>query len=219
MFRGPNRRQPNEPDSPAKSWEKVNPQYQTAKSSALPRKVGKENGDSLEEDRAVDDDSDDSLSRRQLLTHGLWVVAIVLWCYHAFQAARWFLGPGNAGTHSQAFDSGGWKTPNRAAISLLGTNRCNIERRWAHELSREEFEARYRFRRPVLLRFRFGCRDWIACERWTRQAMVERYGHRTVGAGRSETIVQTGGHGSEKSSFKHFVFEAMEERNKKGEPL
>jgi len=96
---------------------------------------------------------------------------------------------------------GGWlpdPSPTVGGLDPPGGGACGIDTVHAlHFSSPEDFEARYRGRRPVVIE---GLLDgWPARASWTREALKRRFGGRTVSAGDGANIVMSGGragHGS-----------------------
>lgn len=124
-----------------------------------------------------------------------------------------------AAGESVAKTRGGWRLPTAETAKSIGSERCNIERRWSNTLSADEFERDYRYRRPVMLRFKKGAEAWTKPVQWTRTSLLRDYGHSEVASGRSETIVRAGGKGDIASSLTEFVSFLMEERDAKEEPM
>ena len=167
-------------------------------------------------DKALDSDNDErsgSISKLLIVVVAVGSASLSYYGYCLTHAEA-----KTAGRHQRA-DSGGWRLPDRDTIRKLGTDRCNIDRVWAHELTENEFVSRYQFRRPVLLRFSEGCHGWTACNKWRKPELQKQHGRLSVGSGRSLSIVRDGGKGYEYSSFAEYTDELMEDRDHVDEPM
>jgi hypothetical protein len=112
--------------------------------------------------------------------------------------------------HTQVIsDDGGWRKATAKEERLFNTSQCDIEKRFAEELTNDEFEKKYRFKKPVVLKFKNGAAGWTDPSRWTKENLVKEYGRWTVLSGTSENIVRSGGNGDQKSSFTEYLNDIM----------
>lgn len=116
-------------------------------------------------------------------------------------------------------NNGGWRKAGEIDEQLFNTSQCDVERRFADELTKDEFEKKYRFKKPVLLKFKKGAAGWTDPWRWTKDSLVKEYGKWTVLSGTSDNIVRSGGNGDRKSSFTKYLNEIMNNEELKKEPM
>lgn len=114
---------------------------------------------------------------------------------------------------------GGWRTASEGVLGLYDTAFCNIERRNADQLTAAEFERTYRFKKPVIVSFNNGARDWINPDEWTVESLKRAYGNKWVRSGNGREIVRHGGSGYVESSFVEYVDGLMGSSDDVGEPL
>ncbi|XP_070559807.1 uncharacterized protein [Ptychodera flava] len=114
---------------------------------------------------------------------------------------------------------GGWRQASRQTQIFLNSSVCNIDRRFSQELSPVEFERTYRHKRPVLVSFEHGSKDWTDPEQWTRQDLMQKYSAWEIASGKSDDIVRNGGSGNEISSFAEYVNKIMDNRDGTNEPM
>ena len=100
---------------------------------------------------------------------------------------------------------GGWKLGTAQDLELLDTPRCTIERKSAASLTSDEFEANYRYKRPILVTFPNGTAEWTRPDLFTRSSLSKRYGDWSISYGNSLEIVRQGGVGNVRSPFDDFV--------------
>lgn len=115
--------------------------------------------------------------------------------------------------------TGGWRSADDSIRHLYDTDYCNIERRNASDLTVAEFEKRYRYKQPVIVRFSNGARDWINPDEWTVESLKKAYGQKWVVSGNGREIVRHGGSGYVESSFTEYVDRLMSSNDDIGEPL
>lgn len=115
--------------------------------------------------------------------------------------------------------SGGWRQADAHVLSLYDTKLCNIDRKFADELSKEEFYSVYRFKKPVIVKFRNGAKDWTDVEKWTVNSLKKEYGMTSVLSGNSIGIVRNGGSGYVRSSFTEYIDRLMGSSDEIGDPL
>ncbi|XP_031570533.1 2-oxoglutarate and iron-dependent oxygenase JMJD4-like [Actinia tenebrosa] len=115
-------------------------------------------------------------------------------------------------------NNGGWGKAAMKDEQLFNTSQCDIERRFAEDLTKDDFEKNYRFRKPVLLKFKDGAAGWTDPWKWTKDNLVKEYGKWTVLSGTSDNIVRSGGNGDQKSSFTEYLNEIMNNEKLKKEP-
>ncbi|XP_066283407.1 uncharacterized protein [Branchiostoma lanceolatum] len=96
-------------------------------------------------------------------------------------------------------NDGGWRT-DEYDVMMYAIRRCDFDVRYADQMTSEEFESTYRNRKPMLLRFRGGARDWTDPDVWTRDGLVSRHGNRQVRTAYPWDIEENGelGYGSER---------------------
>ncbi|PAA54598.1 hypothetical protein BOX15_Mlig004490g1 [Macrostomum lignano] len=88
----------------------------------------------------------------------------------------------------------------------LSKSNCGIDRRWAKNLSLEEFRSTYRLKRPLLLQFERGAADWLVRDSaWSLDRLAGQFGSYDALAGRPVQIVQNGGRGQERVNFGRFL--------------
>lgn len=73
---------------------------------------------------------------------------------------------------SSSSSNGGWRLADEELARRWDSNLCNIERVSVEELSAERFEREYRFKRPVLVTFPHGAKDWTDPQRWTQPELI-----------------------------------------------
>ena len=100
---------------------------------------------------------------------------------------------------------GGWSLANQQTLYELGTTQCDIDRRWVDELSAEDFEENYRFKKPVIIQFKTGATAWTDPKKWTVGSLKRNYGDWSVFSGNSREIVRSGGSGEVETTLKEFI--------------
>jgi hypothetical protein len=86
---------------------------------------------------------------------------------------------------------GGWLRDVEEEV-LWDHARCDIERLDASKLTPRDFTKLYRGKRPVLLTGSV-LTHWPALHKWTRRAIMEQFGNRTIKVGIGSDIVNSGG--------------------------
>ena len=109
-------------------------------------------------------------------------------------------------------DNGGWRLADVITNRKYDTSICDIERKWSYELTSEEFEKFYRYKKPVIVQFSNGAKDWTVPAKWTVSSLKKEYGDWSVMSGNSREIVRRGGTGDLETSFSDFV-DGMMKRN------
>ncbi|XP_046558342.1 LOW QUALITY PROTEIN: F-box protein At5g06550-like [Haliotis rubra] len=90
---------------------------------------------------------------------------------------------------------------------------------YADEITEERFDKEYRLKKPVLLKFRNGAKDWTDPEKWTLKSLKSTYGQWMLYSGSSLEVVRRGGNGYLGSSFEEYVDGMMAEgQDDKKEP-
>lgn len=100
---------------------------------------------------------------------------------------------------------------------MYGTDTCDIDRRFADDVTYEEFQRAYLYKRPLVLTFRNGAYDWTEPNLWTVSSLKSAYGQWSVMSGNSRDIVRKGGSGDLDTSFSKFVDE-MDKEEDSSEP-
>ena len=114
---------------------------------------------------------------------------------------------------------GGWRLADHYTNRKYLTTVCDIDRKWVHELTSEEFENVYRYKRPVIVKFKNGAQGWTDPAKWTLRSLKKEYGKWLVMSGNSREIVRRGGTGDIDTTFSKFVDEIILQNNTLGEPL
>ena len=114
---------------------------------------------------------------------------------------------------------GGWRLADDITDKKYATNVCNVDQKQASELTTEEFEKVYRFKRPVIVKFKNGSSDWTNPEKWTLSSLKKNYSKWVVMSGNSREIVRRGGTGNIDSTFSKYVDKMMNQTDSIGEPL
>ncbi|XP_019639655.1 PREDICTED: F-box protein At1g78280-like [Branchiostoma belcheri] len=91
--------------------------------------------------------------------------------------------------------------------------RCDFDVRYADQMTSEEFESTYRNRKPVLLRFRGGARDWTDPDVWTRDGLVSRHGDRRVRTGYPPDIVSNYGIGDDSETLDAYLTRYLDDED------
>lgn len=124
-----------------------------------------------------------------------------------------------ASQNSIQTDSTNWRPASKEAWKLYGSTKCTVDRRDASDLTLKEFEDEYRFKKPVIVRFPNGAKDWTNPRKWSLSSLKQEYGQWYVLSGNSLEIVRKGGNGDVQSSFTEFVDSLMQDKDEIGEPL
>ncbi|KAL5013196.1 hypothetical protein ScPMuIL_007466 [Solemya velum] len=142
---------------------------------------------------------------------GIFSILIVLGAY--------FFDLGNKVDEETENIYGGWRIADNETVATIGSDFCNIERRYADELSEEVFEKIYRFKKPVILLFKNGAKDWTEPKRWQLENLKEEYGRWAVNSGNSIEIVRNGGSGNVVTSFTQFLEKLFPKEAPIGDPF
>ena len=110
-------------------------------------------------------------------------------------------------------NNGGWRLADDKTNEKYDTNICDIDRKWSHELTSEDFEKFYRYKKPVIVQFSSGAQDWTDPAKWTVSNLKREYGEWTVMSGNSREIVRRGGTGDLETSFSDFVDDMLNRNN------
>ncbi|XP_011423684.3 bifunctional arginine demethylase and lysyl-hydroxylase JMJD6 isoform X2 [Magallana gigas] len=124
-----------------------------------------------------------------------------------------------ASQNSIQTDSTNWRPASKEARKLYGSTKCTVDRRDASDLTVKEFEKEYRFKKPVIVRFPNGAKDWTNPKKWSLSSLKQEYGQWYVLSGNSLEIVRKGGNGDVQSSFTEFVDSLMQDKDEIGEPF
>ncbi|KAL5013202.1 hypothetical protein ScPMuIL_007472 [Solemya velum] len=112
---------------------------------------------------------------------------------------------------------GGWKVEDNDIMQKFGSDICNIDIKYANELTTSEFEEVYLLKKPVLLKFRNGAVEWTAPEKWQKDNFVKEFSGWSMRSGNSLDITRTGGIGNIKTSFGQFLEHMMNETDSIGD--
>ncbi|VDH94763.1 Hypothetical predicted protein [Mytilus galloprovincialis] len=115
--------------------------------------------------------------------------------------------------------SNGWREADPRVIAKYDSTICNIEKRKIEDLSSEEFEKVYRYKKPVIVIFPNGAEDWAEADKWTVSNLKKEYGDFRIYSGNAREIVRRGGNGEVGSSFSEFVDKLIQQEDETGEPL
>ncbi|XP_055882037.1 uncharacterized protein LOC106054114 isoform X2 [Biomphalaria glabrata] len=116
--------------------------------------------------------------------------------------------------------NGGWRPASQEILEKYDTDICNIQRLSVSSLSPANFEKEFRFKKPVLVTFPNGLKDWTDPDLWSRQGLLKAYSNWTLHSGQSLEIVRAGGNAKHRTSFSEFVDSLLAETNKTtNEPL
>ncbi|CAH1254079.1 JMJD8 [Branchiostoma lanceolatum] len=113
-------------------------------------------------------------------------------------------------------NDGGWRT-DEDDVMMYAIRRCDFDVRYADQMTSEEFESTYRNRKPVLLRFRGGARDWTNPDVWTRGSLVSRYGDRQVQTGYPQDIIVNNGQGDDSERLSAYLTHYLDDTSCKFE--
>ncbi|KAK3585952.1 hypothetical protein CHS0354_038494 [Potamilus streckersoni] len=114
---------------------------------------------------------------------------------------------------------GGWRLADDKTLQEFGSEICSIDVHNADELSVKEFETTYRFKKPLIVKFKNGAKDWTDPEKWTVKSLKREYGEWSVLSGNSLEIVRLGGRGDMTTSFSQYVDKFMNMQDTLGEPF
>lgn len=104
-----------------------------------------------------------------------------------------------------------WREADPAILEKYGLKVCDIDRVYADEITEQRFEEEYRFKKPLLVKFRNGAKDWTDPEKWTLKSLKSEYGQWRLYSGSSLELVRRGGNGYMGSSFEDYVNAMMSE--------
>ncbi|XP_025108459.1 uncharacterized protein LOC112572786 isoform X2 [Pomacea canaliculata] len=111
--------------------------------------------------------------------------------------------------HEATLTNGGWRLPDARTTQRLDTSRCSIDRVAVGDLSAERFQREYRHKKPVMVHFPNGARDWTEPAKWSLPALTRDYGQWQLNTGGSVEIVRRGGNGEIVTSLDTFVGSLM----------
>ncbi|XP_060593722.1 uncharacterized protein LOC132748180 isoform X2 [Ruditapes philippinarum] len=115
-------------------------------------------------------------------------------------------------------NNGGWRLADDQTVISFSSDICNIERKSADELTESDFETNYRYKKPLLVTFKNGAKDWTNPEKWTVESLKQEYGKWTVLSGNARDIVRRGGSGYIDTSFSEYVDRIMTANDNTKEP-
>ncbi|KAH9503774.1 JmjC domain-containing protein 8 [Bulinus truncatus] len=115
---------------------------------------------------------------------------------------------------------GGWRPVTEEVLKKYGTDICNIQRISVKDLTPSRFEEDFRFKKPVLVTFPNGIKDWTDPYLWSRPGLLSAYSNWTLHSGQSLEIVRAGGNAQHKTTLSEFVERLLGETNETtNEPL
>ncbi|CAH1240090.1 JMJD8 [Branchiostoma lanceolatum] len=100
---------------------------------------------------------------------------------------------------------GGWKSADRETRQTLSTSSCLIDRHYVDDVTPQLFKDNFRYKNPLIIRFRSGASGWINTQEWSKRNLLEKYSGWTVRSGTSLDIVRNGGVGDNETSFYEFL--------------
>ena len=112
-----------------------------------------------------------------------------------------------------------WRKASPDDFKRFGSTICNIDRVNAGTLTVEAFERDYRYKKPVIVKFQNGAKDWTNPKKWSLKSLTREYGLWSVMSGNSREIVRRGGNGDVMTSFSDYVDRLMDDKDVGGEPL
>ncbi|XP_029638189.1 uncharacterized protein LOC115213383 isoform X2 [Octopus sinensis] len=116
-------------------------------------------------------------------------------------------------------DSNGWNVGDEEALRRFSISFCDIDRKSISDITSKEFEHQYRLRKPLILTFQNGAKDWINSSMWSRSELKKKYGQWLLLVGNAREIVRHGGNGHIQTSVEDFLDDKMQKTNLQGEPL
>ncbi|XP_045165976.2 uncharacterized protein LOC123529639 isoform X2 [Mercenaria mercenaria] len=125
----------------------------------------------------------------------------------------------NDSLNTDIVETGGWRLADEQTKQLYSSDLCNIDRKFAHELTDRDFENTYRHKRPVIVTFENGAKDWTDPRKWTVDSLKQEYGKWSVLSGNAREIVRRGGTGYVDTSFSEYVDDLMKGDGLSGEPF
>lgn len=120
---------------------------------------------------------------------------------------------------SKSIATGGWRLADETTNSKFDSSICTVDRRSFGDITSDEFEEVYRYKKPVIVTFPNGARDWTQPDHWSIRSLKREYGLWSVLAGNSIEIVRRGGNGNIQTSFTEFVDRMMKDRDAMGDRL
>ncbi|XP_060070677.1 uncharacterized protein LOC132550604 [Ylistrum balloti] len=115
--------------------------------------------------------------------------------------------------------TGGWQLASDETNRQFDSTLCTIDRLSALDLTSEQFERSYRYKKPVIVTFPNGAKDWTQPDRWSVKSLKREYGKWSVLYGNSLEIVRRGGNGHMTTSFTDYVDKLMKDRDAMGDPF
>lgn len=103
----------------------------------------------------------------------------------------------------------GWRLPDQEVLQKYGSDLCTIERVSLLDLSSQRFEDEFRFKKPVLVTFPNGARDWTEPKKWSKSELMRGYSKQIIHSGQSLEIVRKGGNANHASSLENFIMNLM----------
>ncbi|XP_069142317.1 LOW QUALITY PROTEIN: uncharacterized protein [Argopecten irradians] len=125
----------------------------------------------------------------------------------------------NSQDKSKPISTGGWQLASDKTNEDFDSAVCNIDRLSVSDLTNEQFEREYRYKKPVIVTFPNGAKDWTDPDRWSVKNLKREYGKWSVLYGNSLEIVRRGGNGHLQTSFSEYVDKLMNDRDAMGDPF
>ena len=116
-------------------------------------------------------------------------------------------------------NNGGWRLADEDTIKFLDTKICNIDKKYYNEVTVDQFESVYRYKKPVIIKFPDGAAGWTDPDKYTVPSLQKAYGDWEVLSGRSDDIVRRGGRGDTANSFQDYVDLIMNDKVDNREPM
>lgn len=116
-------------------------------------------------------------------------------------------------------NNNGWNVGDEEDLRRFSISFCDIDRKSILDITSKEFEDQYRLKKPLILTFHNGARDWINSSMWSRSEIKKKYGQWLLLVGNAREIVRHGGNGHIQTSVDDFLDDKMQKTNLQGEPL
>ncbi|KAI8517102.1 hypothetical protein Bbelb_056830 [Branchiostoma belcheri] len=100
---------------------------------------------------------------------------------------------------------GGWNSADRETAQKLSTSSCLIDRHYVDDVTPQMFRDNFRYKNPLIIRFRNGASGWVNTPDWGKRNLLEKHSGWTVRSGTSLDIVRNGGVGDNETSFYDFL--------------
>ncbi|XP_033745001.1 uncharacterized protein LOC117330673 isoform X2 [Pecten maximus] len=125
----------------------------------------------------------------------------------------------NSSDKSKPISTGGWQLASDKTNQQFDSSLCTMDRLSVRDLTSEQFEKVYRYKKPLIVTFPNGAKDWTQPDRWSVKNLKREYGKWSVLYGNSLEIVRRGGNGHMQTSFTEYVDRLMKDRDAMGDPF